>query len=35
MSKMKSTQINQPGLLLTPGPEDWWDSERISSPRVV
>ncbi len=35
MSEMKSTQINQPGLVLTPGPEGWWDSERISSPRVL
>lgn len=35
MSKIKSTQINQPGLVLTPGPEGWWDSERISSPRVL
>ncbi|MGD1700720.1 hypothetical protein [Dapis sp. BLCC M229] len=32
---MKSTQINQPGLILTPSTEGWWDSERISSPRVL
>ncbi|MBU7586245.1 MAG: glycosyl hydrolase [Nostoc sp. TH1S01] len=27
--------LNQPGLVLTPGPEGWWDSERISSPQVL
>ncbi|WP_287527531.1 hypothetical protein [Okeania sp. SIO2C2] len=32
---MKSTQINQPGLVLTPGTEGWWDSERVSSPCVL
>jgi hypothetical protein len=27
--------MNQPGLVLTPGPEGWWDSERVSCPRVM
>ncbi|MBE9207388.1 glycosyl hydrolase [Nostoc sp. LEGE 06077] len=30
-----TTPLNQPGLVLTPGPEGWWDSERISSPQVL
>jgi hypothetical protein len=25
----------QPGLVLTPGPIGWWDSERVSCPRVI
>lgn len=25
----------QPGLLFPPGPEGWWDSERVSCPRVL
>ncbi len=25
----------QPGLVLTPGPAGWWDSERVSCPRVL
>ncbi len=25
----------QPGLVLGPGPEGWWDSERVSSPQVL
>ncbi|MBW4594408.1 MAG: glycosyl hydrolase [Brasilonema angustatum HA4187-MV1] len=29
------TTVNQPGLILTPGPEGWWDSERVSSPHVM
>ncbi|MEA5559504.1 hypothetical protein [Nodularia spumigena] len=31
----KTTQINQPGLVLAPGTEGWWDSERVSSPQVI
>jgi hypothetical protein len=26
---------SQPGLILGPGPADWWDSERVSSPQVL
>ena len=26
---------SQPGLVLGPGPEGWWDSERVSSPQVL
>jgi ribosome-associated protein YbcJ (S4-like RNA binding protein) len=29
------TPIHQPGLVLTPGSEGWWDSERVSSPQVL
>ncbi|MGH7999170.1 MAG: glycosyl hydrolase [Brasilonema sp.] len=29
------TTVNQPGLIFTPGPEGWWDSERVSSPHVM
>ena len=25
----------QPGLVLAPGPEGWWDSERVSGPSVM
>lgn len=25
----------QPGLVLGPGPDGWWDSERVSSPQVM
>lgn len=25
----------QPGLIFGPGPEGWWDSERVSSPQVM
>ena len=32
---MSHEHINQPGLVLTPGPEGWWDSERVSSPHVL
>jgi predicted GH43/DUF377 family glycosyl hydrolase len=31
----EATQINQPGLVLTPGTEGWWDSERVSAPQVM
>ncbi|MDB9375933.1 glycosyl hydrolase [Nodularia sphaerocarpa] len=31
----KTTQINQPGLVLAPGTEGWWDSERVSAPQVI
>jgi len=31
----ETTQINQPGLVLTPGSQGWWDSERVSSPQVM
>ena len=31
----KATQINQPGLVLAPGLEGWWDSERVSAPQVL
>jgi predicted GH43/DUF377 family glycosyl hydrolase len=31
----KATQINQPGLILAPGPAGWWDSERVSAPQVM
>lgn len=31
----KNTLNNQPGLILGPGPEGWWDSERVSSPQVL
>jgi hypothetical protein len=34
MSQPK-TPIHQPGLVLTPGSEGWWDSERVSSPQVL
>lgn len=27
--------LSQPGLVLGPGPEGWWDSERVSSPQVL
>lgn len=30
-----STRLNQPGLVLQPGPQGWWDSERVSGPRVL
>jgi predicted GH43/DUF377 family glycosyl hydrolase len=26
---------SQPGLVMGPGPEGWWDSERVSSPQVL
>ncbi|HEY9667425.1 MAG TPA: glycosyl hydrolase [Coleofasciculaceae cyanobacterium] len=29
------TPLNQPGLILAPGPQGWWDSERVSSPQVM
>lgn len=32
---MSHEHINQPGLVLTPGPEGWWDSEQVSSPHVL
>ncbi|MDF5723164.1 MAG: glycosyl hydrolase [Rhizonema sp. PD37] len=32
---MSHEHINQPGLVLTPGPFGWWDSERVSSPHVL
>lgn len=35
MEGNKSTHVNQPGLVLTPGPQGWWDSERVSGPRVL
>ena len=35
MSNNQTKQINQPGLILTPGPEGWWDCERVSSPCVI
>lgn len=35
MSNNQETQVNQPGLVLTPGSEGWWDSERVSSPHVL
>ncbi|NEO99183.1 MAG: glycosyl hydrolase [Symploca sp. SIO2E9] len=35
MSNHQAKQINQPGLILTPGPAGWWDSERVSSPQVM
>jgi len=25
----------QPGLVMGPGPDGWWDSERVSSPQVL
>ena len=31
----KLLQVEQPGLILTPGPKGWWDSERVSCPRVL
>ncbi len=31
----KSTQSNQPGLIVTPSEQGWWDSERVSGPRVL
>jgi predicted GH43/DUF377 family glycosyl hydrolase len=34
-TKIQTTEMNQPGLVLTPGPEGWWDSERVSCPRVI
>lgn len=30
----KTTTSAQPGLIYSPGPEGWWDSERVSSPQV-
>jgi hypothetical protein len=35
MSNFTTTEMNQPGLVLTPGPEGCWDSERVSCPRVM
>ncbi|MFL5281129.1 MAG: hypothetical protein ACJ8AW_09025 [Rhodopila sp.] len=32
---MTMIHTDQPGLILAPGPDGWWDSERISSPRVL
>lgn len=29
------TEGGQPGLVFTPGPAGWWDSERISGPQVL
>lgn len=31
----KAIQVDQPGLVLMPGPQGWWDSERVSAPRVL
>ncbi len=35
MSHHQTIQQNQPGLILTPGPQGWWDCERVSSPCVI
>ncbi|EDX74103.1 Glycosyl hydrolases family 32 [Coleofasciculus chthonoplastes PCC 7420] len=35
MSNSQTTPMSQPGLILTPGSEGWWDSERVSCPRVM
>ena len=32
---MSTTAPAQPGLLFGPGPAGWWDSERVSGPRVL
>jgi len=29
------TTNGQPGLVLGPGPEGWWDSERVSGPQIL
>jgi len=29
------TLAGQPGLVFGPGPEGWWDSERVSGPQVI
>ena len=34
-AEQQNQQINQPGLIFSPGPKDWWDSERVSSPEVI
>jgi len=26
---------DQPGLVFGPGPEGWWDSERVSEPQIL
>jgi hypothetical protein len=31
----EGTINNQPGLVMGPGPEGWWDSERVSCPQVL
>ena len=31
----KKITLGQPGLILGPGPEGWWDSEQVSSPQVL
>jgi hypothetical protein len=32
---MESPDPNNPGLIMGPGPEGCWDSERVSGPRVL
>jgi hypothetical protein len=32
---MQTQPERQPGLLMGPGPDGWWDSERLSGPRVL
>ena len=36
MLNQQNTLVNQPGLILsTNDSENWWDSDRISSPEVI
>ncbi|WP_071516745.1 glycosyl hydrolase [Geitlerinema sp. PCC 9228] len=35
MTEPTNHTTQQPGLILGPGPSQWWDSERVSCPRVL
>jgi hypothetical protein len=35
MQTNSTTMGTQPGLLFSPGPPGWWDSERVSSPQII